>query len=188
MGKMNAPKRDYYAVRDQMQTGDVILWQGRSLFARMIRWFSEFSHASTVTRIRQYGWERVSVTEMLEGGMEFRTLSERIKKFKGRVFWYHIPATNEQRFLMGQYALEMLGQGVKYDYKGLFANIFGRISQNAKRFICSEWSWQDWIYGKYAEPKEPTKENPFGKAPRPGDIIPWDNSRGELTEIIMEEA
>jgi len=176
---MGAPAFSYDAIRPWLATGTVILWQGGDLLGRMIRRFTEFSHASLVVReLDPLNAERVDVIEALATGLEMRHLSERIAGSRGRVFAFRPnDLTPDVQARVKSFALIECGKGVRYDYAGLFANAMGRVSEGANRYFCSEFAARALEEGGIA--RFPACRN--GKAARPGDIPMWFD--GVLREI-----
>lgn len=174
----------YSALRPWLRTGSIILWQGNSPLSRAIRIFSRYSHASLVIRdLDGLDRERVFLVEALETGLELRLLSERVKDYDGRVFAFRpcgLTLDREER--IKSFALTECARGIRYDYGGLLANIFGRVSQDARRYFCSEFA------AVALEQVGVNRLAPFRskRAPRPGDIPEW--FAGVTREIIMERA
>ena len=159
----------YQKYRDQMKTGDCLLWRSRSALGGLIRFFSraKVNHAGLVIRLAEYGdlRDRRFTLEALEPGIVLRLLSMRIAKYKGRLWWYLLkPAYDGRRDRIGAWAL--LQVGTPYDYGSLFRNILGRVSADARALFCSEYCFIAW-----KEAEIPIK---FEKAPIPGDIAKFD--------------
>jgi len=163
--EVNAP---YKVLRPHMKTGDAILWQGDYLISRAIRCFSKYSHVSMVLRLgNEYEMlrDRVFLVEALEGGLELRSLSQRLNEYQGKAFWFETPLSKRQQRAAGAYSLHMVSKGIKYDYSSLFANLLGRVSSDARKYFCSEFYHDVMKHVGHAEYQE--------KAPRPGDIPEW---------------
>lgn len=181
----------YIQLREDIRSGDCILWQGKGFVSWLIQKWTDYSHASIVVRFQEAAGlgERVYMVEALAGGLTFTLLSERVKHSKGRVFLFqpHCLWESSQQMIRHD-VLGALARGVKYDYKGLFANLFGRVSNNASRYFCSEFVWVKWGKGGVLGNGNLTDAGAAAlkrnKAPRPGDIPLWVN--GELTEITKE--
>lgn len=176
---MTYPIYGYPALRPWLTTGAVILWRGDSLLSRAIRLFTPYSHASLVVRdLDSLDRNRVFLVEALETGLELRLLSERIKGYNGRVFAfrpYGLAKCVQER--VKSFAIDQCARGIRYDYKGLFANIFGRVSEDARRYFCSEFA------ALALEQAGVHRSAPFlgPRAARPGDIPKW--FVGETREI-----
>lgn len=158
----------YQKYRPVMQSGDCLLWASKGIIGALIRFFSraKVNHASLVLRMNE--WEglkdRVFLLEALEGGIELRLLSDRLREYHGEVYW--IPLRSEYDHLRGGIITWALGKvGTPYDFHSLFKNILGRVSAEATRLFCSEYVFLAW-----KEAGLPVS----GKAPRPGDIPEMD--------------
>jgi uncharacterized protein YycO len=153
----------YEKYRQEMQTGDALLYRSSTWLGWAIRLFSpRYNHAGLVVRLNQYeGAEcRVWTLEALEHGVVLNYLSRRLIDTKGEVWWYPLKTSyNAERPRVGEYALTQSGQ--PYDYKSLFKNILGRVSANARELFCSELAFLSWQYAGIVK---------GSKAPRPGDI------------------
>ena len=151
-------------IRHKIKSGHIILWKGEGLISRIIRLFSEYSHASLVVRLDRYKGlkDRVFLIEALATGLEPRLLSKRLKHYKGEAFIL-VPddITDEVAEKITVLALEKCAEHVKYDFKSLVKNIFGRVSLSARQFFCSEWVW--WVRVKLGLSKNSV-------APRPADL------------------
>ncbi|HUU39867.1 MAG TPA: YiiX/YebB-like N1pC/P60 family cysteine hydrolase [Desulfatiglandales bacterium] len=157
----------YNRFKAQMKSGDCLLWQSRSIIGWLIRKFTsaKVNHAGLVIRPPEYGHfkDRRFTVEALEQGIQLRLLSERLREFKGRVWWYPLRDEYEEcRDKIAEWALEQ--EGTPYDYHSLFANIAGRVSADTKRFFCSEFCFMGW-----KEAGIPVFRC-IKQAPRPGDI------------------
>lgn len=149
----------YHLYRDQMKTGDLLLWRAHSLLGAAIRLFSkaDVNHASLVMQFEQYegAEKRRFTTEALSHGIVLNLLSKQLENYDGQVFWYPLDEPEpEYRQYIGIKALEYIG--VPYDYQSLFRNAFGRVSADARRLFCSEYCFL--CYGLQ------------GQAPTPGDM------------------
>lgn len=167
-------------VRETLFTGCAILWRDNSLLSRAIRMWSEFSHASLVVRMFDAGAgkDRVYLIEALELGLTLRHLSTRLAEYRGQAYVFRPVLSPRQQNAIRLFATDKTAEGVRYDYKGLFANIFGRISMDARRYICSEFVWAAWLHANAVAD--------IGKAPRPGDIVPWARKHrlgGDLVQV-----
>ena len=135
--------RPYYKLRDELKTGDLLLYRSSSVLGWLIRMFSRanVNHAGLVIRLSEYGdlSDRRFTLEALEGGIVLRILSRRLRKFKGDVYWYPLQDQFESyRNDIGAWALEKVG--IQYDYGSLFKQALCRVSADAEKFFCSEYS------------------------------------------------
>lgn len=166
---------DYCLIREGIKTGDVILWEGRGIVPRIIALYGGYSHASLVVRLEKYEGlkDRVFLVEAVSSGLEFRLLSKRLEEYKGKAWHYAVGLTPYMQDAARTVALNKCAEGVKYDFKSVFKNVFSRVSVNASLLFCSEVVW--WVWEKI------DFVAPGSKAPRPGDIPK--RVKGTLIEI-----
>lgn len=157
----------YHHHKQNMMTGDLLLWRANSLLGLAIRHFSkaEVNHASLVMHFSQYEGDvhRRFTTEALSKGIILNLLSKQLEQYDGKVWWYRLKSDWEsRRAMIGTNAMKYIG--TPYDYKSLFKNAFGRVSADARELFCSEYCFV--CYGLN------------GTAPTPGDMpklgIFWD--------------
>ena len=181
--------KTYLQLREDIRSGDCILWQSKGLVPWLIMRWTEYSHASLVVRFQEAAGlqDRIYMIEALSSGLTFTLLSERVQQMKGKAFLFqpHCLWQNSQEVLRHD-ALNALAKGIKYDYKGLFGNLFGRVNNNAKRYFCSEVVWVKWgkagVLGNGNLTDAGAAALERNKAPRPGDIPLWIN--GTTREIV----
>ena len=100
----------YDQVRAQIQDGDVLLYRGRSLASRVIRWAtgSPYSHAGLAV-----WWnERLMVLEAVGKGVVVTPLSVNVRWYHGDVEWFTTadPITREDRRRLVDIAQKELGK------------------------------------------------------------------------------
>jgi hypothetical protein len=149
----------YEKVRDQINTGDLLLWKSHSALGFFIRLFSKASvnHAGLAVRLFGITWPRVFTIEALEKGVQPYFLSSRLEEFDGEVWWY--PLCNEwDKFEIRQEIEERMWKhvGIKYDYPSLFKNAIRKVEADDKLLFCSEAAFLELGF--------------TGTAPTPGDI------------------
>ena len=156
----------YEDMRPKIQTGDAILWKGEGLISKLIMLWTPYSHASLVVRLREYEGlkKRVFLVEALNDGLELRLLSERLKE-AGKAYWLSVGMTTAEVLKSREHALVECARAVPYDYQSLFKNIFGRVSNDARQYFCSEFVWINWIQSGRIPPEKMKLA-----APRPGDL------------------
>ena len=149
----------YNSVKDQMKTGDLLLWKSHSLLGLLIREFSDapVNHASLIMRIDTYeGSEhRRFIAEALEHGIVLNILSKRLQDEDAEAWWY--PLNDEmakQRDIIGARALSFMG--LPYDYGSLLKLAMGQVHTKTDRMVCSEYYFESLGY--------------TGDIPTPGDL------------------
>ena len=153
----------YNSVREQMGTGDAILYRSRGSFLGWaIQKFSDFNHAGVCIRFGPdcYGTDRVWTFEAVGHGICPGFLRENVERYHGEVWWY--PLKEEfygRRDLMLECATTL--RGTHYDFKSLIKNILGRVSADMDSLFCSEYWFVVARYGGVVS---------GDTAPRPGDI------------------
>ena len=133
----------YRRKRDDMHTGDVILFSSDDILGRAIRLFTSRSHVSLVVRLPDYeGREKrrfVLEAHAIHGVVPV-LLSKKLENYNGRAWWQ--PLRDEfdlVRRHIGTWAFAQIGK--KYDYPGLLASALGHVSENAGAFFCSEFAF-----------------------------------------------
>ena len=158
----------YKQIRNQIKTGDMLEWRGRSVVGGLIRFFSkqQVNHTSLCVDLKEYANYQEPHKFILEAepnGIELNLISRQLEDYSGSVWWSPLkPGFDSKRDLIAQWALEKVG--IKYDYKSLFKNIFGHVSADAKKFFCSEY---------YYLALKSAGIVPDGKAPRPGEFAKY---------------
>ena len=176
--------KKYHEIRKELVTGDIILWRGKSLISRIIELFTLYSHASLVVRMDMAQLkDRLFVIESLPEGLSIRLLSKKINNYHGKSYLFqptfvHLEGKEMQDKIL-EWAFNKLARGISYDFKGLIANIFGRVHPDAKQYFCSEFVADALIENgiKSYGPKD--------KAARPGDIPKW--FLGKTTQILKDK-
>jgi len=133
----------YYSCRDDMSTGDVILYESDDPIGRAIRLFTPKSHTSLVVRLRDYeGKEKrrfILEANAIHGIIPV-LLSKKLENYSGRAWWYPLrPEFEPVRRHIGTWAFGQIG--VKYDFGGLFLSALGRVSESARALFCSEFAF-----------------------------------------------
>lgn len=140
----------YYAVRDQIQTMDLIQWHGKSWVSGIIKWKTggPETHSGVASRL---DIDRVLTLHAVDAGCVPWPLSKLLKEYNGHVFWH--PLKEEYRDYAEPAFNWMYDQiGTGYDWTGLFQNLLGPVSANAKAIFCSEYvflGWQKGVAGQY---------------------------------------
>ena len=131
----------YDKVRDQMKTGDVLLWHHNSLIGKWIqaKTKSSFNHASMVIRLQEYEGadSRRWTQEAVVPHVTLTFLSRALPVYNGDVWWFPLKDEwEEKRRDIGTRALDLVG--IPYDEWGLVKQLFGRTFIELRRLFCSE--------------------------------------------------
>lgn len=127
-----------------MRSCDLIEWQSHTAIGYAIRFFTRqrVNHSSILLRMDRAGLEdRRFVIEALGGGLELRLMGERLRSYKGRVWWYPLKRNlglPECIQDMVNWAIVQTAMGKGYDYGSLLSNMFGRVSVDGAAWFCSE--------------------------------------------------
>lgn len=126
----------YENIRHRIRPGDVVSFIGNSPISRLIRLRSKASHVAGVVSGPMCEKRRL-IIEADQGEVNSRALSIKLAQYNGRAFWHALdPRLNRYRFYMDRFYWKQIGK--KYDYGNLFMNLFGRVSKDLRRYICSE--------------------------------------------------
>jgi hypothetical protein len=100
----------YRDIRQTIENGDVLLYEGFNTASRIIRWAtrSRYSHAG----IAVWWNNRLMVMEAVGKGVSVSTLSANVRHYHGHVHWYSTrePVSKGQRDAMILFAQEELGK------------------------------------------------------------------------------
>lgn len=134
--------KDYYTVRGQIQAGDIVLYRGNGILARMIQYFDS-AHWNHVGMVEQIG-DRLVTIEMWNKGIQLIPLSRRVDSYKEFAVLRPIaPAEDKKKGLVE--LVNCWDRDEKYDYwllpriaiykkTGINLKVLGK----NKRNICSE--------------------------------------------------
>lgn len=174
----------YLAIRHLIRSGDMLEWRSGGLVGKGIRLFTgkEVNHTSLCLDLDQHMGYKEPHKFILEAnapGIELNLISRSILNYNGKVWWSALKANEEQRAKMERWALLQVGK--PYDYKGLFRNILGRVSANARALFCSEFYFISLVVGgllpwyHFDEARGMVRdENGLAvKAPRPGEFAKY---------------
>ena len=175
----------YEEVRLQIRNGDVIMYKGKNILPRLIRWLTKsfYSHAG----IAVWWNERLMVMEAVMRGVRVVPLSRNIYQHKGNVEWFSCKKeiSEEDRLRMVIFAQEELGKSyarwrvILFGLKVLFKrdlSITDELRMENKIF-CSQYVAQ--IYNSIGLDLKENREDRFMS---PGDIArsPLMEKRGEF--------
>jgi len=137
----------YDAIKDQLQTGDIIEFRGTSIISKAIREMTGFdtNHSALVVVMQSpyTGVKRRYMYEAISNGVDPNYISTILARYDGTAYWYPLRDENISRIPeVEERAFEYLGVG--YDYKGLIENIFGHLHLNTHALFCSEFVQLCW--------------------------------------------
>ena len=158
----------YDSLRPSIKTGDLVEFASTGIIGRIIMGVTGrgASHSSLVVRLPYKDNLRRYVIEAVGTGLEFKLLSDVLQNYAGSVIWYGLRKEyDDRRDAIGDWAFCELAQHKKYDFGGLFAQLWGRVSLDARKYFCSEFIDAAYIAEKIIPP------DPAG-ARRPGDFAP----------------
>ena len=135
----------YQSQRKHIRSGDLIEFSSDNLTGRLIRFFTgqSVNHSALVVRFTEHDLnDHVFLIEAISKGLQINRLSLRLEDYKGEAWWLPLKSELGQSIrdkivkygFMQKTTLRKAG----YDFVSLFANIFGPVNLDAKRFFCSE--------------------------------------------------
>lgn len=149
----------YYAVRDEMKTGDLVQFNSSTMLGSTIRWRTrkdrrqyevdngiDVNHSAGIVRIPLFEGlgERRFLLESLEGGPSLHLLGHRLENFDGEAWWYPIVSTPEERIKWGERVLDCIGRCVPYGYGDIISFLSEQPDIDSKNgLFCAEL----WQYG-----------------------------------------
>jgi len=158
----------YDGLRNLIKTGDLVEFASNGIIGSSIMAVTGkgVSHSSIVIRLPYEGSPRRYIIEAVRTGLEFHLLSDVLQHYDGRVIWYGLkPEFDPKRAILGEWLFAELSQHKSYDFGGVIAQLFGRVSLDSKRYFCSEVIDAAYIAAGIIQP------DPAG-ARRPGDFVP----------------
>jgi hypothetical protein len=79
---------NYHAVRDQIQTVDLLQWHGEGWISKTIRWKTGGSATPSGIACRLADVDRVMTLEAVSKGAVPNPLSQILKKYHGKAYWH----------------------------------------------------------------------------------------------------
>lgn len=145
----------YSEIRDSLDTGDLVLFDGRGAISTLIRyWTGNKSHIGMVVRLRDLGvmlWESTTLTvgnihDALTGevrkGVQLVPLSERLRLYDGRVSIRRLTATrsDDLRARLGAMREEWKGRPYERDKLSMLLQDRSGLSEDTElaSLFCSE--------------------------------------------------
>ncbi len=151
------PTPTYRKWRNQLKTGDIVLFSGKAGISRLIKWYtvSPWSHVGMVIKEPSYDsvliWESLSKSSLpdvqsglIQPGVQLLALSERIKHYKGQVALRQIaPELSQvQQDKLKQLRQELSGRPYEQSTLALIQagsnRLFGKNEENLESLFCSE--------------------------------------------------
>lgn len=145
----------YLTIRDQLNTGDIILFSGRAALASFAQWLTrtKWSHVGMIVRceVGVLLWESVALEKLedIESGVEKKgvrlvSLSERLKRFKGEVWARPLEADLTPEMLEALSKLREEVRGRPYEretielIKAYYDGPLGQNTEELSSLFCSE--------------------------------------------------
>lgn len=135
----------YLDYREQMQTGDVIAFQGNGLYSKAIQWWtrSPYSHVALVVRFDQLGVDRVFLLHALvEGGVVLMPASFYLSRASGAAEWvplkHPLALLKRTSYLHDLFKFSMLQLGRSYDARGILKFLVPGVKESKASYFCSE--------------------------------------------------
>jgi len=158
----------YDAFRPFIETGDLIEFSSNGIIGKSIMAVTgrNVSHSSLVVRLPYNNSPRRYIIEAIRTGVEFQLLSDVLQHYNGSVVWYHLKKEYDpKRESIGEWAFCELAKHKKYDFGGVVAQLWGKVSLDSRKYYCSELIDAAYIEAGIIAP------DPKG-ARVPGDFVP----------------
>ena len=158
----------YDGLRPLIKTGDLIEFASNGIIGRSIMAVTRkpVSHSAIVVRLPYVNSPRRFIVEAVRTGLEFQLLSDVLQHYDGSVIWYGLKKEyDSKRDELGDWVFNELSQHKHYDFGGVVAQLWGRVSLDSRKYYCSEVIDAAYIEAGIIKP------DPAG-ARRPGDFIP----------------
>lgn len=158
----------YDGLRPLIKTGDLVEFASNGIIGQSIMRVTgkPVSHSALVVRLPYNNSPRRYIIEAIRTGVEFQLLSDVLQHYDGKVIWYSLRKEYEdKRDGIGEWAFNELSQHKKYDFGGVVAQLWGRVSLDSRKYFCSEIVDAAYIEAGILQP------DPKG-ARRPGEFTP----------------
>jgi len=183
MGRFGYSQLEYGEIRPKLQTGDILLFEGRGFVSWLIKRATRlrFSHCAMVYVLGGdvYCWESTMLTG--KNGVQISLLSQRLGNYKGRVYvrFLHVERTQEMLEALGEFRHEVKGRRYEIDMIELAgAAMPWRNKENLKSIFCSELIAAAFQRMDLFGTLKPSNEY------YPGDLATCQTKRGFLGEIF----
>ncbi len=168
----------YSAIRDDLKTGDIVLFSGKGGFSDIIKYgtLSKFSHVGMVLRIPEYDfltvWESTTLVDIKDlelnrphKGVQLVPLSDRVQKYSGGIAIRKLQGpelpVDSLRNLM---ALRKELRGKRYEsdkielIKSAYDGFLGNNSEDLSSIFCSELVAEAYQSLGLLDPNKPSNE------------------------------
>ena len=140
----------YNKYRDQMKTGDLLIYCTEGAVSSMIRWWSpNANHAGMVLELDEFEGKqnRRWTLEATKNGPRMVFLSSLLSNDHGQVWWHQLkPEFASARNAIGCFALEQQGV-IGYDFMALLQWPFKKVSVDYHKMVCSSYVFLSWRAG-----------------------------------------
>ncbi len=152
-----AEQKKYNEIRDNLNTGDIVLFSGSSAFSLLIKGYtrSAWSHVGMVMRIPDFDmvllWEATTLADILDidtgtatKGVQLVPLSQRMKTYKGDVSIRQLDCDRQNLDMEGLKAFRQDVKGKAYEksegelFKAAYDGWFGENVEDFSSVFCSE--------------------------------------------------
>jgi hypothetical protein len=138
----------YEEFRQEIQSGDCLLWRSHSAVGSLIRMFTGgfVNHAGLAVKPSEHEIfkNRRFTLEAVGKGVVFRLISEQLRDFDGGKVWLY-QLKDEYDFARDHVtAWGLEKEGTPYDYGSLFKQAIARVSGDMRKFWCSEFCYFGW--------------------------------------------
>lgn len=145
-----ATPKTYAKYRNDIRTGDLILFESKDIISRMVSWKTK----STITHAAMAFWleqplhnQRLFILESVLTGLSLNYLSNRVAWYlpHGDMYWHKMMPKFQE---MGPTAANVLLKNVGkfYDFRDLIVQSITRVTINPSKLFCSEavaFAWKD---------------------------------------------
>lgn len=157
--KMPRSMKKYEAIRDELDTGDIVLFSGSGFISKMIQWktHSEFSHVAMVVKIKEWDmlllFESTTLSKIKDiesrkqtQGVQLVPLSERIKCYDDDKVVFRklegVERSPEMRKIFREFRKEVKGRHYEESKWELFCSAYdfigGQNEEDLSSLFCSE--------------------------------------------------
>ncbi len=148
----------YNEIRENLKTGDIVLFSGKKALSMGIKWFtgSTWSHVGMVLRLPEWNivllWESTTLSNLTDittgketQGVQLVPLSERVKKYDGDISVRQLEGVDRTPEMMADLkTLSEQFKGKPYEQskiellKSAYDGLFGENQEDLSSLFCSE--------------------------------------------------